>query len=428
MRLNLRTLINFLAVLVVFSDAYSSRALTQLFELRGSYFLLPIVISFCLILAGRFYFSKNFIVVFGIISLVSIYAIFTQSTTIVSVSKAIISILLNALTFYMVLKVNDFNVKYIFIIYLNIAVLVSLIGIAQEINNIFKIMPEFGLTLPLRELPLYRITSIFPEPAHYCEAMTPAFFASFASLLQKTELIRRWKAVIILLSFLFTFSTVGYFGVFISIILIILLYNKYKYLLIGAIIIPLFIFIAYYKMYEVKLRVDGTFNVITGKTKLLNTNWSTFALISNWEIGFISFKENPLFGNGLGSHPVSYRKNINKVLGQDMEILEKTGHIMPLNVEDAGSLFNRLLSETGLFGLLAFLIFLLRGHVSRKYDKSNYLWIINNAILVFFIIKLLRGGHYFIYGVFLFFWIYYFSMLIYESDQIQSEDIIGDGQ
>jgi hypothetical protein len=411
MKIHIKNIVNILAALIVFCDAYSSRSLFAYFELRGSYFVLPIVFILCLIMLGRPHFNKNFIIVFSLLTVFSFYSIYLERSTIVYVSKVVISILLNSLTFYMVFKVNDYDVKKVFIIYINLAVIVSLVGLAQEFNNIFKILPEFGLTLPLSDLPFFRITSIFPEPAHYCEAMIPAFFVSLVGIFHSTELINKWKSWTIIIAFLLTFSTVGYFGVFVSIILIIINYNKIKYLIVGAFIIPILLLVAYFSINEVKLRVDGTYNVITGSTPLAQTNLSTFSLISNWEVGFISFLNNPAFGGGFGSHPISYMNYIPKVLGKDAKKLKEGISIMPLNVEDAGSLLNRLLSETGLFGLVAFLIFIIRGHLVKDRDNSNYLWIINNAILVFFILKLTREGHYFIYGVFLFFWAYYFSKL-----------------
>ena len=395
--------------MVIFSDAYSASGIFSYFELRGSYFLLPVIMFLSVYYAGRISFNKNFLIVFSILTILSIFSVYIGNTSSILAGKVVVSVLLNAFTFYMVFKVNDYDVKEVFILYLNFAYIISLIGIAQEINNVFSVIPEFGRTLPMKDLPLYRITSIFPEPAHYCEAMVPALFAALVSVFNPSGLIGKWKSWIIIISFVFTFSTVGYFGIVVSILLLIVNYNKIKYLFIAAVIMPFLILIAYNSVKEIKIRVDGTYDVVTGKTELASTNWSTFSLISNWEIGFISFVNNPLFGGGFGSHPVSYRKYINRVLGEDTKKLKEGISIMPLNVEDAASLFNRLLSETGLLGLSAFLIFIFRSHVLKKDDKSHYLWIINNAALVFFIIKLLRGGHYFIYGVFLFFWIYYFT-------------------
>lgn len=410
MKIFLRNIINYLGAFIVFADAYSSRSIFSQFEFRGSYFILPVVLILCIIVSRKIYFNMNFTIIFGIIVIYSVYSILIGNSTTLFVSKSVIGILLNSATFYALYKLNNGDVKKIFVIYLNLAFFTALIGLAQEVNNIFKILPPFGETIPLNEIPLYRVTSIFREPQHFCEAMIPAFFVSLVSVLKGNILINRWKSWVIIISFILTFSSVGYVGIFISIILIIINYDKIKYLFAGAIIVPLLFVIVYLNVNEIKIRVDGTYDVVSGKTDLLKTNWSTFSLISNWKIGFISFMANPVFGSGLGSHTVTYYRNINNVIHDDIKKVGRLGY-MALNVEDASALFNRLLSETGLFGLFAFIIYMYKGHVLKKNDKSSYLWIINNAILVFFILKLLRGGHYFLFGTFLFFWAYYFSKL-----------------
>ena len=410
MTFSVRNLINHLAVFVIFSDAFSSSVFFTYFDLRGSYFILPIVSILCILVLGKLCFSKKFIMIFGMIILFAIYSIFVGKNTIPLMSKAVIGIFLNSLTFYMVFKLNNYDVKKLFVIYLNIAFFAGLVGLAQETGSMLNILPQLMRPYQLGDLPLYRITSFFPEPAHFVEAMMPAFFVSLVSVLQKNPLLDKWKSWVIIISFLLSFSTIGYIGVFLSILLVIINYGKIRQVLVGALLIPLLSFIVYTNVAEVKRRVDDSFNVITGASELLSANLSTFALMSNWGVGYRSFLDNPVFGSGLGSHKISYYKNINIVIDDDIDAAQQRG-IIALNVEDAGSLFNRLLSETGLFGLFTFMLFIYKAHILRKNDKSNYLWIINNAILAFFLIKLLRGGHYFLYGTFFFFWAYYFSKM-----------------
>lgn len=410
MKFSVISLINYLAAFVVFSDVFSNGAVFSDFSLRGSYFILPIVSILCIYFSGKFYYNKTFIIIFGLIIFFSIYNISVGKTNMGFLSKSVIGILLSSLVFYTVFRLNNGDVKKLFVVYLNFAFIIGLIGLMQEMNNIFHVLPRFGKTLPLAELPLYRVTSIFSEPQHFCEAMTPAFFVSLVSILQKSPMFGKWKSFVIIISFLLSFSAVGYIGVFFSIFLIIVNYGKVKQILIGALLVPLLMFFVYSNVVEIKKRVDGTISVIGGSSELLETNLSTFSLLTNWQIARQSFHDNPFFGGGLGSHTISYYKYINAIIGDDINEVGQRGY-MVLNVEDAGSLFNRLLSETGLFGLFAFILFLYKGYLLRVNDRSNYLWIINNAVLVFFFIKLLRGGHYFLFGTFLFFWAYYFSKL-----------------
>jgi O-antigen ligase len=132
-------------------------------------------------------------------------------------------------------------------------------------------------------------------------------------------------------------------------------------------------------------------------------------LFSNALVTKKSLKLSPLIGTGLGSHEISYARFI-------PEIKRKEGtHLV--NVQDAASLFLRLLSETGVLGLGLFLFFLLRFYL-RKGDRYPVdLWVVNNSIFLYFIIRLLRVGHYFTDGFFLFFWMYYFSRIKANQEQ-----------
>jgi hypothetical protein len=82
---------------------------------------------------------------------------------------------------------------------------------------------------------------------------------------------------------------------------------------------------------------------------------------------------------------------------------------MFLNREGGNSLFLRILSEMGLFGIVLFFCFLFKFYLSKIKDKTDYLWVISSAVLVMFLIRLIRAEHYFNGGMFFFFWLYYFS-------------------
>ena len=60
------------------------------------------------------------------------------------------------------------------------------------------------------------------------------------------------------------------------------------------------------------------------------------------------------------------------------------------NREDAGSLFLRLLSETGLFGLLLFFVFIVKYYLKRRDDPSKFFWIMNNAIFCHLSYKIVK--------------------------------------
>ncbi len=244
-----------------------------------------------------------------------------------------------------------------------------------------------------------------PEPSSFCIAIMPAFFIAISSILMNNfKFIGIGKCFIIVLAFLLSFSTLGYVGIFISMLVILFNNNlKLKFRIVYSIALFLTVLLVYNNIADFKLRIRDTTNVLLGRAKIETVNRSTSTLFTNALVTYNIFKHNFIFGYGLGSHELAYDKYINQSL------YNADCWRMHLNKKDANSLFLRILSEAGIFGLLAFLCFIIKFYISRKKDTVGYLWLINNAILVFFMIRLIRQGNYFSEGFFFFFWLYYFS-------------------
>ena len=96
---------------------------------------------------------------------------------------------------------------------------------------------------------------------------------------------------------------------------------------------------------------------------------------------------------GLGTHEINYEMEYQSNFFQ-----------YGLNQTDAYSLFTRLYSEFGVIGifLVIYLLF--------KYRNTNNP--INIAILIVFISYFIRGGHYFIYGVVFYAYLFYYTSSI----------------
>jgi hypothetical protein len=158
------------------------------------------------------------------------------------------------------------------------------------------------------------------------------------------------------------------------------------------------------------MRVKDSLDVLLLKEDLANSNLSTFTLYTNALIAWKSFLRNPFFGSGLGSHSISYDYFIN-------DIVEVNRAPLLLNQNDANSLFLRILSELGIFGIFVFIYFILKNHINIKDIGQSKLFIINNSILVMFFMKALRMGHYFNNGFILFVLLYYYSKKQYEVNK-----------
>jgi O-antigen ligase len=248
---------------------------------------------------------------------------------------------------------------------------------------------------------LLKVTSILQEPAHFGAVMAPAMFVALLNIIKnKKYFISKIMSLAIIFSTLLSFSAVSYIGIIIAVVLIMLNYRTVKFIAAGILILFALTIFSYRNFSTLKLRADDTFLVMTNRIPLEFANLSTFAFVSNFLVTKKNFTDSPLFGSGLGSYPISYEKYIKQVINIDKRTIF-------LNNTDADSLLLRLISETGLLGVVLFFYFIIRFYVSKR--KDDYYWMISNSILCLFIINLLRMGNYFYNGFIIFIWMYYFT-------------------
>jgi len=399
-------LFNYLLISNVFTSAFFLP--TANFQFYISYVFMILFIAFYLFYIGKFYISRAFIFILLFMSLLSIFNIYMGNNILSLFLKQFIGFVLNGVVYYSLIKLNNNKIEKLLRVYLKIALIVAIIGILQEICYLigFKYGYDYSyLTSQIRfggtALGMLRVTSIFQEPAHFGTAMMPAVFIAILNILKKeNNLIGRKASFLIIISILLTFSLVTYVGIIISFILIMFNYQRFKLIAGCVVILAVFSFVSYRYLPGIKLRVDDTVAVISGKKALAYSNLSTLTFCSNVFIAQKSFISNPLFGSGIGSHSVTFDRYIGQIIDPNRNL--------PIYCkEDAGSLFFRLISEAGLFGIFLFIYFIVKFYVSRK--KDGHYWIISNSILSLFILNLIRNGNYF-YGGFIFFvWTYYFA-------------------
>jgi hypothetical protein len=221
------------------------------------------------------------------------------------------------------------------------------------------------------------------------------------------------------LATILTTSSTGYIGLFISGILIIINYAKISNFIAAAVLFLAIGSLLYGNVPEVKSRVDSGLGLwVDEDFSRENVNSSSFVLYNHYHIAVENFKANPLAGTGLGSHVIAFEKySLTKQAG----ILN-----IDFNKSDANSMFLRLLSETGLLGILFIFIFIFKFYVIRSRTNIDYKhWNIGNAVLVIIILYLLRQGNYFINGFPIFMWIYYYNYIDFHSrygnEQVQIE-------
>ena len=330
--------------------------------------------------------------------------------------KIFVGFFTSVLFYHYVIQAFDYNLKELFKYYMFGALIISLIGIFQLIS--FKvgfrpgyhfgwIFNKWGVTQGGLGI---RVNSVFSEPAYFAAAIAPAFFVSCYNIVaRKTLFVKRWQSIVIAIAYFLTFSSLGIIAIFLTIVLMLLNLGFVKY---AIIFVPLFIFsfdYAYKNIPEFTERWDGTFTVFnTGNYKSYDIHGSSFVLYNNYHVALENFKRNPLLGTGLGSHPIAFDKYSLTNLAGAVDI--------DFNKMDANSMFLRLMSETGLYGLCVMFFVLFKCWIFKKTAVEETYWVMSNGLTLIIILYLARQGHYFLNGFPFFLWMYFY---LYKDNRIR---------
>jgi hypothetical protein len=402
--------LNYIIIFIIFSGGLVWRGYSQI-DLKLSYLIMALG-SFALIYNSKgLVYNRKALFVFFMILVPSIWNIYDGNNSWFLLLKQVMGIGISSLIFYLLIKVNKYDIRKLFKIYLNLAFLVGLIGLFQEFFFLVGFKPGYDLDyifpsyrVAMSATGFLRVSSIMSEPASFCYVMMPAFFVAIVSITDiGRKLMTRPRRIVIICSFLLSFSLVGYVGAVFSIFLLLYNLRRTHYLIIFGILIATFAVVSHQTIEDIRLRVDDSIDVLTGSKSLVETNLSTFTFGTNAHISYLSFKENPMFGAGLGSREICFYRHIDDVIETN------EGHPVLLNIQDANSLFLRLVSDVGLFGLALVFYFIYKFHVSKKRSSDLWCWVINNSILALLAIRMLRSGHYFNNALLFFVWLYYFS-------------------
>jgi hypothetical protein len=186
-----------------------------------------------------------------------------------------------------------------------------------------------------------------------------------------------------------TGSAASYFCLFILIVIKIFsnIRHNSKYLFLSFPIILVIILSD-----ELRVRFLEIFSVIfsTNTIKIADLGSSSLTFFNNLFVASKSFLDNPLFGSGIGNHSIAYDKYI------ELSNLPDAG----LNKGDANSLYLRILSELGLFGILTSILFFLKFNLFKKNvtiysTSSQIIKDINSATFFGAILYMVRFGLYY---------------------------------
>lgn len=324
-------------------------------------------------------------------------------------------ILLTLIFYHHTLSKYKFDVKKIFEWYIKFCYLLSLIGLFQLISFLvgFDLGSDFSWFLNKWKLVEggvvgIRVNSLLSEPTYLATSLAPAVYVSVKNLISKNYLIlKKYQSIIILFVVVITTSSIGYLGILLSVLLCTKTI-RLRYIGLGVFISIIGFGLAYNNVDDFKARVDSAKGLwIDNDFKISNTNNSSFVLYNNLHIAYKGLLTHPFFGTGLGSHEEVFKKYTltKSLIKYDFEF----------NVKDGNSLFIRLCTETGIFGLIFILILIFKCFIySTKYELESYK-VISQSLFILLVLSLIRQGNYMLNGLPLVFLLYYFNFVDYRK-------------
>ena len=282
---------------------------------------------------------------------------------------------------YHALGKRDVHPHRVFEVYLKISYFVALFGLVQWVLSYF-----FGINILIKESGA--LDSITYEPSHYATVIMPA---AIYRLLYFRE--NRLESFVILLSLLLTFSLTAY-----VVIVLVIMLPRLRLRMIPVILLVLFLVNALLPILNDRLtyRIEGLETVLRDTSgerpyDLHGTNASIISLYTNMDVAFFSLIESPLIGSGLGGHETMYYRYFD---GKQFE-----GHRwFGINYNSAHSLLLRIISETGLVGVVSFFVFLYRNYVPISFSRHNIHHVVSLSCIGHFVCKCFKLGGYFDYG------------------------------
>jgi len=368
------------------------------------------------------------VIIMSFLAVHSLINVLFGNNDLLSVLKNICGISFAYWFYYLVLKHYNYNISFLFQLYYKFSFWTATIGFIQFFSYLLHFKPGYNFSwLGLRVLAgsefagvqFYPIHSITGEPAAFAVLLAPAVYKALADLKSKTLNSNKFIPITIISSYLLTQSSTAYFGL-ISCAAVLTIHNfSIKRILIGLVAVPMVIFLLFSISPKFSERLESSVKLATGNIILDaatsdNVNGSSVILFNHFVIAAENAKNHPL-GTGLGSHHIAFKRyNTLKVWF--------TGYGGPgsmiLNLHDANSLFSRILSEFGYFGVILMFAFIFRNFIPSQTQDNSHLVLINHASLIALLTNILRGGHYFNLGLPFFVFCYYYSRKLNKSEDV----------
>ncbi len=338
--------------------------------------------------------------------------------------KIFIGFFSSMMFYHFVVQAFDFDLKLLFKYYMTSAWIVTIIGVIQLISFSVGFKPGYNFLWIFNKWNPspgglgIRISSVLSEPAYYAAVVAPAFFVSVYNVItRKLIFINKFQSWVIMIVYPLSFSSLGILAIFLTIIFLLLNMGFLKYSLVFLPVLMVIIQYSYKNVPEFRDRWDGTIEIYTtDNIYSYDIHGSSFVLYNNSHVAWQNFIRHPLMGTGLGSHPIAFDK---------YSLTNEIGAVqIDFNKMDANSMLLRLLSETGLYGVLLMIGVVLRCWVFKRSAVDEEVWVMSNGLALIIIIYLIRQGHYFLNGFPLFLWLFYYLYIYNRNVQRERNEAL----
>ena len=381
MSINLRNYIKHSTILSMFLEGVVMTMSTPVFSFDIKPFIfISVLNSFILIFFNRILLQKNHIHVLLYILISGLFLISNHET---EFFKQFVAIMFVSIYFYSCFRYV--GAQELFSVYVRYAYYYAIFSIIYYYYKQLLYGYSFGAH------------GLMSEPSVYAIFMMPAFYYFLR------ERVEHRKRIILVIGggILLSGSSMGYLGIVISLFLVNTVSIKSWFKGLSLLVTS---FILFYSISsDFSSRINSTFDALnSGSLPTVNTgSLITFALMSNYFVAMNVLKENPILGNGLGSHSKSHEKYFSSIPGSGP--WSEAG-LDWMNKSDANSLGIRIASEFGIIGIMLVALFLWRNLKNVNYENRG---IIIGAF-IYLILVIIRSGNYVAADLYFFIFMIYF--------------------
>ena len=359
----------------------------------------PLVLLNMLLLLAleRLVIHKGHAMVIGAVALISLLAAHFSSTPLTSVIAQIAGISVMSIYYFSALLTSGLTIPRWMNLYSSVAFYLAVYGIVE---NLARHLLHYD---PLSEP---RLKSIFAEPSLFIYTTLPAIGYYINAWVSE----RRYgaEALIFVLAYLLADSALGFFGLLLIAVFTFIKRLTVWHFLAAVLVCGLLLTGLFFASENFAIRATDTARAVSTQN-LVNTNGSTFALLSNIFVAWRAAMDHPLLGVGIGGYSSTYDFFV-----VDLDLKNPVGatralDLTGLNKDDANSLFLRVTAELGPVGIIALIAFLV---VCAQVQGKPYRQI-RNALLPYFLVRMARFGAYFSMELYFFVGLYLLNYLDY---------------